>query len=54
MTGEVVGSNPHCGAPCTIHLDQSMEAEIDWKITWHVAYPVILQKGGWTLRAVGL
>jgi hypothetical protein len=20
---------------CTIHLDQSMEAKIEWKLTWH-------------------
>ena len=34
---KVVGSNPHCGEhfSCTIHLDQSMEAKIEWKLTWH-------------------
>jgi len=32
-----VGSNTHCGDhfSCTIHLDQSMEAKIEWKLTWH-------------------
>jgi len=30
-------SNPHCGDhfSCTIHLDQSVEAKIEWKLTWH-------------------
>ncbi len=55
MTEKVVGSNPHCEDhfSCTIHLDQIMEAKIDWKLT-NVAYALILQKGGWTFRMVGL
>jgi len=34
---EVVGSNLHYGDyfSCTIHLNQSMEAKIEWKLTWH-------------------
>jgi hypothetical protein len=32
-----VGSNPYCGDHFlgTIHLDQNMEAKIEWKLTWH-------------------
>ncbi len=33
---------------------KSMGAKIDWKIPGIVAYAVILQKGGWTWRTVGL
>jgi hypothetical protein len=47
-----VVSNPHCGDhfSCTINLDQSMEAKIEWKLTWHCCICCNPAKGGWTLR----
>ncbi len=56
---EVVGSNPHCGDhfSCTIHLDQSMEAKIEWKLTWHCYISCNPAKGrldfvdGWLIKS---
>jgi hypothetical protein len=47
----------YCGAPCTIHMDQSMEAKIDWKITWHCCICCNPSKGrvdfedGWLIKS---
>jgi hypothetical protein len=38
---------PHCGEhfSCTIHLDQSMEAKIEWKLTRHCCICCNPEKG---------
>jgi hypothetical protein len=53
-----MGSNPHYGDHFsgTIHLDQSMEAKIQWKLTWHCCICCNPAKGrvdfgeGWLIK----
>jgi hypothetical protein len=54
-----VDSNPHSGDhfSCTFHLDQSMEAKIEWKLTWHCCICCNPAKGrvdfvdGWLIKS---
>jgi hypothetical protein len=54
-----MGSNPLCGDhfSCTIHLDQSKEAKIEWKLTWHCCICCNPAKGrvdledGWLIKS---
>jgi hypothetical protein len=49
----------HCGDhfSCTIHLDQSMEAKIEWKLTWQCCICCNPAKGrvdfedGWLIKS---
>jgi hypothetical protein len=55
---EVVSSNPGSAAGTIYHAPliwiKSMRAKIVEKLPGTVACAVILQRGGWSLRAVGL
>ncbi len=59
LKGRGFESWPHCGdhISCTIHLDQSMEAKIEWNITWHCCICCNPAKGrvdfedGWLIKS---